>query len=288
MYIRLLKDLSFSKSVCFLFCFKMPRKYGMSKATRSHILAAIRRSRKGRKNGKTNVYGESRSLSFTTKVPFAKRLGEKLQIDRPIRGRGAFPNTMWTQHRYSDQLLLIADNTTGRTGTGLAYRLNSLFDPYFPVGGHQPLGFDQLTPVYQVYCVYKVDVQVRVTEAFGSGGKAFCVAGIKPSTSTYTVGTLKAAQELQEQPNNTIIDASEGVTWNTTLWVADVEGRPRSQIFNDDSYVAAVSANPILTPFIEFACGTYGEPAMESSSVRVMVSFVFHTRWSNPNPLPGS
>lgn len=258
------------------------RKVQSSKLTLARLRTALNRvNGKGRKVAK-KAYGNARSLAATSKVPFAKRLGGLLQIDKPLRSRGAFPATLWTQHRYTEVRLLNADNTTGRTGSEAAYNLGSLYSPRYSGGGHQPMGFDQMIVAYHNYVVYKVDIQVRIVEAATSGGKAFVVCNKRASTDTYNLSGVKSAEECQEQPNNTLIDADEGVTWNTTLHNADIEGKPRSAIFTENSYTGSATGNPTANPYFSMACGTYDEPGGASSWVRVMVSFVFHVRWTNP------
>lgn len=240
---------------------------------------------KGKKGYAKKAYGNVKSLVTTKRAPFSKLIGNSLYVDHPIRGRGAFPNTTFSQHRYSQSLLLSADNTTGRTGSDIAFRLGGMYDPYFPTGGHQPMGYDQMVPIWNNYTVYKVDVQVRIVEVSTSGGKTFVAINRRASTAAYTLGGVKSAEEIQEQPTNTIMDGLVGSTWNDTMFIADIEGKPRSAIFTENAYTGSASADPVATPYLSLACGTYDEPGMESSWVRVLVSFVFHARWSNPNAL---
>lgn len=261
------------------------RKMYRGKLTLARLRTALSRvGGKGKKVAK-KAYGNAKSTIGAKRAPFSKLIGNSLYVDHPVRARGAFPNTMFAQHRYSHSLLLNADNTTGRTGSDLAFRLNGMYDPYFPTGGHQPMGFDQMIALYNVYTVYKVEVQVRVVEVSTSGGKTFVAINQRPSTAVYTLGGVKSAEEIQEQPSNTIMDGQVGTTWNHSLYVADVEGKPRSAVFTENSFAGSASADPVVTPYLSLVCGTYDEPAMESSWVRVLVSFVFHARWSNPNPL---
>lgn len=261
------------------------RKGNRGKLTLARLRTALGRvSGKGRKVAK-KTYGSVKSLVTTRRAPFSKLIGNSLYVDHPARNRGAFPNTVFTQHRYAQTLLLNADNTTGRTGSELAFRLAGMYDPYYSGGGHQPLGFDQMTPLYHNYTVYKVDIQVRVVEVSTSGGKTFVAINQRPSTSLYNLAGVKSAEEIQEQPMNTIMDGQVGTTWNHSVYIADIEGKNRSVIFNENNYTGSSGADPVITPYLSLAVGTYDEPGMESSWVRVMLSLVYHARWSNPNPL---
>lgn len=264
------------------------RKMQSGKLTLARLRTALARVRgKGSKMGK-KAYGFVKSTVSTKRAPFSKLIGDSLYVDHPIRARGAFPNTMFAQHRYVEKLELYADNTTGRTGSDIPFRLNSLYDPYFPAGGHQPLGFDQMAQMYNNYCVWKVEVQVRIVDVSTSGGKTFLAINRRASTAVYNLSGVKSAQEIQEQPGNTIMDGKVGTTWNDTIMIADVEGKPRSAVFTENSFSGSTGSDPIVHPYLSLACGTYDEPALEQSWVRCLVSFVFHARWSNPHPLPQS
>lgn len=229
----------------------------------------------------------SQNMGGRGRSKFGINLGQALHVDRPLASRGAFPPVLYTKLRYTDKLIMYSDNLTNRTGSTYPYRLGSLYDPYFNAGGHQPLGFDQLSPIYFKYHVYKVDVQIRMIGKTGSA-QSFCVVCLKPGTSTYTVGGIKSAQELQEQPGNTIIDGSWAQTWNQTYDLADVQGISRKELWNEAFYSGTASTDPVQTPYLEMACGTYDEPSTASNSVTVMISLVYHARFSHPNPLNGS
>ena len=111
---------------------------------RSTVKRAARRTTRRAKFGtgdKFASYGKAAKSIATKRSPaFAKNLGNALHVDRPLVQGGALPATLYTKHRYSEQVILYSDNLTNRTGTEIAFRLNSLFDPNFTGTGHQPLG----------------------------------------------------------------------------------------------------------------------------------------------------
>lgn len=43
------------------------------------------------------------------------------------------------------------------------YRTNSIYDPYWPAGGHQPRGRDQIVPFYKRYRVHGLQYQLTIT-----------------------------------------------------------------------------------------------------------------------------
>lgn len=224
----------------------------------------------------------------TKGLQWGSNMGNALHIDRGVMlRRGAFPESISVKLRYTDQLYLSADNLTGRSGTEIPYRLNSAFDPYFLTGGHQPLGFDQLTPIYGRYKVYKVDVQVRVMAKIGSNFSYVAVC-VKNGNSTYQLGGLKTVSEILEQPCNTVLDGSLVQTWNQTIWPHKVEGLAYADYMSKDAYSALVSTNPSVTPYMSLVCGTTDEPASSVNGVYVTVSLQFHTKFYEQNPLAQS
>lgn len=190
------------------------------------------------------------------------------------------PEHLYTQHRYVKTVVFTTDNFTGLVPNEVAIRLNSLYDPEFVIGGHQPLGFDQITPIYNKYKVYKVKAQVRVLSWSAPG---MCVyVNFRPSTSTYSLPN-KMTGEIQEQPCNTVIDAQDPRQYDTEVFVADVQGVPRQQIWVDEYYSGTATSNPSSTPYMSVCAGNYGN--VTGTSVSVMISLTFFARWSNQNPL---
>lgn len=62
--------------------------------------------------------------------------------------------------RYADYLTAAdADGTT--TVTKWRYALNSVYDPYYDVGGHQPNGFDKWAAIYKYYRVMGAKVKMH-------------------------------------------------------------------------------------------------------------------------------
>lgn len=233
--------------------------------------------------------GFSKSLvSKTNKKPYGSNMGNAQHIDRPLTGLRSFvPNRLYVKLRYCDNFALQADNLTGLTGSEVPYRLNSLFDPYFLAGGHQPLGFDQLTPMYSRYKVFKVDIQVAVKGKAGSA-LSYVACNIRNGASVYQLGGLKAIAEILEQPGNTVMDGGLLQSWNQTVWLHEVEGRTYEEYMAEDTYGARVTTDPTITPYLGLACGTADTPASSSNSVYVTVGLVFHAFFYEPNPLSQS
>lgn len=194
--------------------------------------------------------------------------------------RSFLPQTMICTHRYVEQLTLTADNVTGLTGNEVAFRLNSLNDPNLSGVGHQPYGYDQMSTLYQKYCVYKVHMQVRIQSQ--TANQPECCINIRPyNNGSYSLTNKKPWEEM-ERPGVVVITCNgEMKTWDQTVHIADIEGVPRSKVFNEDTFSAVAGISPIRNPYFSIACGS--SSGSTPSDIVVTVAFVFHTVWSSPN-----
>lgn len=194
--------------------------------------------------------------------------------------RSFLPQTMITQHRYVEQVTLTAEGVSGLTGNEVAFRLNSLYDPNFSLVGHQPYGYDQMGQLYQKYCVYKVHMQVRVQNQ--TSNQPECCINVRPfNNGAYTLTNKKPWEEM-ERPGNVVITCNgELKTWDQTIYIADIEGVPRSKVFDEDNFSAVVGNSPTRSPYFSVACGS--SSGSTPSDITITVAFVFHTVWSSPN-----
>ena len=72
------------------------------------------------------------------------------------------PDSKVVKMRYVDQFTI--DPGLGTAGH-ISLRANGLFDPYVPVGGHQPYSFDQYMEFYNRYTV----LGSKITVTFSAG-----------------------------------------------------------------------------------------------------------------------
>lgn len=226
-----------------------------------------------------NKTGPKMSLSYDRKsrVPIAARR-DLIYWNPPMGTIGYMPRAFYTQHRYCEELALTSDNTTGLTGSEYKFRLNSLNDPNETGVGHQPLGYDQLAEIYKRYCVWKVDINVKITAT--SHANSFVAMRYSSSNNvTYNVGGLKTQDQILEQSNTACVEGFVGNQIQLpSLVIADIQGAKRNQIFDDVLFSAAPGANPAAVPRFGIAVGNTDE--VTGATVKCIVTFVFHTMWS--------
>ncbi len=107
--------------------------------------------------------------------------------------RGVFSKTQVVRLRYCDnfQLNAATDSTVSHV-----WRANSIFDPDFEIGGHQPMGHDQWLNFYSHYTVIgsriKVNSQQSSTTTTGAG-----LVGVllKDNSTTITSGSTNIMEQ---------------------------------------------------------------------------------------------
>lgn len=86
--------------------------------------------------------------------------------------------------RYTDHLEL---TSTAGVLTSTVYRANSVFDPFQPTGGHQPMGYDEWALLYNHYIVLGSKVSVQfLQDGSPTGAVAVGVYLDDTSSSGYT------------------------------------------------------------------------------------------------------
>lgn len=89
------------------------------------------------------------------------------------------PSRFFSKLRYVDTFTLdpiaigIAD---------VVYRINDLYDPYYAIGGHQPLGFDQMMALYKRFHVVGAKVTAKFASADETSARSTIITGLMISS----------------------------------------------------------------------------------------------------------
>ncbi len=109
-------------------------------------------------------------------MPYRKRSSKRTYKRRARRNRvpkqlalTGFPKNKIVKLRYVQEITLTTPTTTGLS-TSLPFVANGCYDPFYPIGGHQPKGFDQWMAVYANYNVLGSKCSMRM---LGTGNDAF-------------------------------------------------------------------------------------------------------------------
>lgn len=136
-------------------------------------------------------------------------------------------------------------NTSVANAYNYKFNLNSIYDPDFTGGGHQPYGHDQFQALYNRYRV--ISCSYVVTGYSGSTGICY---GVLPGNEQITATTLA---ELRENPRARFITQYPGgSTTKLTgkVYLPSLMGRTKTQYMADDRYQSIFGASPQETAFL--------------------------------------
>lgn len=101
-----------------------------------------------------------------------KALSRKVNLDLFPKS-GGFPGMLKMTHRYCENIILSA--STGTMNSYL-FSVNGMYDPNQTGTGHQPLYFDQLSAIYNHYCVIGSKITVKAIPPQTAAGAGYTVA----------------------------------------------------------------------------------------------------------------
>lgn len=147
----------------------------------------------------------------------------------------------FTKLEYSEPLGVVSG--LGPAISWTQFKSNSCFDPFAAVGGHQPMGYDQLTSFYEKYRVHAVLVVVKsrtvVTAAGQNPNAALVIQQYKNPTPFVTnLGTAEEDRQTYVQ----FIDDNKSYTFKRKFYPAQCLGNTRKQ-YNSDPLTAGQFQN---------------------------------------------
>lgn len=137
------------------------------------------------KKGKRTIVKSKRRLVRAAK-PMSNRLA-----------RSTFPAIYYARHIYADRIVLPAASLND-VMTSYRFRANGMYDPDASGTGHQPLGFDELSAVYNHYEVLGSKIVVDFApESTGTEATSNIICGIGRSDTnvTYASGDFNRVVE---------------------------------------------------------------------------------------------
>lgn len=187
--------------------------------------------------------------------------------------------------------LKICDNFQVGTGSNPSalehYRLNSIYDPYYGTGGHQPRGFDQLASIYENYRVHKAKVIFN--------------ANYIDESSQLWIGLL--AEDINLPGFSWIYDACEkpGTVWfkqtnrdrahflKKTYDMAKLFGMTKEQYRTDPATAAAVNADPAKVGYVGLAAANLDETTnIGVDEVNYNITIIYFVEFFNRKMLGSS
>lgn len=120
------------------------------------------------------------------------------------------------------------------------FNLNSLFDPNRTGVGHQPMGYDQLTPLYGRYRVYRVWYDITWINANSDPSIIIAV----PSNSASGIGSITTALEMYNGRHSKAGNMYTPMSLKGFVDLAVLNGKTTAQYTDDDTTSAITSTSP--------------------------------------------
>lgn len=157
------------------------------------------------------------------------------------------PKAIYTKLRFADAFSI----TTASGVMGFhVFAGNNLYDPNQTGAGQQPAGYDQLTAIYDRYCVYgcKVAVNMQSLQGTGAANSSFSAAIVPYTDSNAAVDTTEEMWMNPKGKWSSISNQYDGVSKG--LWLSsysspmEMFGKSKQQVLTEDNFSAAVTTGP--------------------------------------------
>lgn len=200
-----------------------------------------------------------------------------------------FPKTLIARQSYSEVINMTV-GAGGLFGTEKVFMLNSMYDPDYDVGGHQPYARDQLAQLYHRYKV--LGVFVDVTYYGASTNTVAC--GVKLSPEGQIASGVLQGRKINEvaEVNNCQVKYLTSTGSQKTKFKAYFPMWKLLQItklqFKSDStaYDADVGGNPIKSAYMRLAIADSALGSVATANCAVTLTFV--TLWHSRTQLAQS
>lgn len=198
-----------------------------------------------------------------------------------VRGISGFPDVMMTKMKY-------VSFDTQSSGVGsidvYTFRGNSVQDPDYTGGGHQPNSFDQYATIYNKYKVMGCKLTIDATNNTDTVGT---VVGIQASNSPSFGYTGYPEPIEQQRCKSTILTGKEGqgnrIRLSKYYSSKAILGKKN---INDEDYGAEVTTNPTD----EWYWHVFSQALNQSSSwqVSIMVQLTYYVKFYDRKNLAAS
>jgi hypothetical protein len=186
-----------------------------------------------------------------------------------------FPERLAISLAYTDELTLSTTNNLPTFGSAIAFRLNSLYDPYFAAGGHQPYGYDQITPFYSRYLVHGCDVECEFSDPAVDGLIVGTFIKNYYDSQSLSGSTINLVSEFPEAWSKALNNTgSQVATYRRYVDIAKQMGLTRAQLDAQWTTCGAITtADPSIPLYFEVAVAAPASPATTTVTVRVRLRF---------------
>lgn len=244
-------------------------------------------SRRGGKYGRK--YGRAWKKSRSARK-YYRRKSPAVNPSSRNGNRGTFPTNMNVLLRYCD-VYNLTRSTTQWTQT---YRANSVHDPYYATGGHQPMGFDQWAEFYSYYTVTSCKCTVRVAAGNNNNNSdasmlfiALTTGAIFGATDVSAITEQNMAVTTVIPGNPQIISGNDGFT--LTKWFNARDFFRLQDVKDAKGLVGATTgSSPTSEAFFQIGLVPYNVGGTYGGQLNLTVELEYHVEFSDPISLQQS
>lgn len=216
-----------------------------------------------------------RAMRFSRKRRAAKavRAFKRARVSRPLRQRTVvntgqgFPKQIVMTHKYSDTIKI---TSTTSVIQNYLFSCNGMYDPDITGTGHQPMLFDQMTALYNHYCVIGSRIKIKVVPSSSFTKAVHCGIYINDNTSSSPANIGAVA----EQPMGKVVQMAPNTTFAKVLtasWSAK-KFFGKSPLANTDLQGTSLS-NPNEQSYFNFCVQAF-DGGTESVAIDVEISYI--------------
>lgn len=222
----------------------------------------------------------NRNRNYRRRMAYRRRRTYRRRAGKPSLTVVRSPQIAPDRYRCKLKYMSSHDFSTITGGTTwYQFRGNSCFDPYYTGVGSQPVGFDQLSTLYNDYRVYASSCRVEFCATATSNVPVVCLINASDSaTGIASLGLLAAT--LNPYSRHTYTGASTGnravVALKNYMTTKRIFGEKNAQ---DEDYKAVVTANPTNSWF--WNIGTASSDGATSAALIGVVYITYYVEFSN-------
>lgn len=183
--------------------------------------------------------------------------------------------------RYFDQSVVL-DPAAGGTSASYVFTLNGLFDPDITGAGHQPIGFDQLMPLYDHYTVIAAKVKCVFTNN-DPAVATMCLIRMKDSAVTSTITEDVIENGMCKWATAGPIGSSNVKTLYLGMSTKRFFGKP---IMGEKEYTGTIATNPAEQVYLHITSQPVEAHNLISTQVQVLIEYI--AILTEPKQLVGS
>jgi len=202
-----------------------------------------------------------------------------------VSSRAGFGTRKVVNMIYCEKGINVTTPTVGGAGDYI-FRINSIFDPNFTGGGHQPSLHDQMANIFERYTVYGCTYKVTFSNSSASNRQA---VGVYVSDRSDTVADFTTLVEQGSVEWGTLPVATAGGSQRTFTGYVDLPklmGMEKDQYIADANYCPEFGSDPNDPAFLHCV---YADIAGGGTTViTIVVELIFNTLCLGTRLIPQS